>query len=405
MHAHRKLAVFLALLLLPSLAKASVNVGDKPSLKFKAFDSSGTVDLQDLKGKIVVVDFWATWCHPCMAEADHMLAVNKKYEGKGFQFLGISLDQDSTSLKQVIADKKFTWPMSFEGQGWEGSTPKSWGVNSIPQTFIIGPEGTVLWRGYPGDIDQALTSAFRDHPPVLVDPKVMDQAKTTLDKIDTELAGNKTAAAAKLLASFPEAAKADPDIATRLTATTAKVQDAASLELAAVEPMIASQQYGAAIRKLRELSTNYAGLPVASAAKAKLAELGSNPKVKQQIEADHAEAAAAEELATAKKLQAEKKDDLAYPRFKAVATGYANTTAGVEAAGIVKTYEANTAFMKQLADKANSKKAASMLSMADNYKAAGNAAQAKAKYQEVINQFPDSAWAETAKKAIASLNE
>jgi thiol-disulfide isomerase/thioredoxin/TolA-binding protein len=388
---------------MPALAHADMNVGDKPTLKFKAFGTNESIDLADFKGKIVVVDFWATWCGPCMAEAPHMVATNAKYSGKGLQYLGISLDSDASKLKSVIAEKKLSWPMLFEGGGQ--AEHSKWGVSGIPQTFIIGPDGTVLWKGHPGGLDEPLAAAFRDHPPVLVDPKVMEQAKTTLDQIDSDLAGNQTARAAKLLVSFPEAAKVDPDIAARLTATTTKVQDAASLEVAGVDPMIESQQYTAAIRKLRELATTYATLPAGAAARAKLVQMGSDPKVKQQIDAEHAESAAADALAAAKKLQTQKKDELAYPQFKLVATSYPKTTAGTEAAGIVKTYEANTAFMKRLADKANGQKAGSMLSMADNYRASGKLEQARTKYQEVIQQFPDTTWAETAKKAMESLGE
>jgi len=403
MNAHRYLAAFLALMLWPALLRADVQVGDKPTLKFEAFASKNNIDLADLKGKIVVVDFWATWCGPCMGEAAHMVSVNQKYAGNGFQFIGISLDQDAGSLKNVIAEKKFTWPMSFEGQGWDGSTPKAWGVNSIPQTFIIGPDGTVLWRGHPAQIDEPLAAAFRDHPPVLVDPKVMDQARTTLDQIDSALAENQPGKAAKLLASFPAAAKADPDTATRLTATTAKVQDAASVELASVDGMIDSQQYAAAIAKLRELSQTYGGLPVAASAKTKLMELGANPKVQKQMAADKAEKDAADALANANQLKTDKKDELAYSRFKAIVKSYPNTAAGTEAATTVKAYEADTAFMQRISMKANQKKAESMLSMADNYRSAGNSEQAKAKYQEVIAMFPNSTWAETARKAIAEL--
>ncbi len=320
--------------------------------------------------------------------------------------VGISLDSDSSALKKVIADKKFTWPMSFEGKGWDGATPHAWGVTGIPQTFIIGPDGTVLWRGHPAQIDETLAAAFRDHPPVIVDPKVAVQAKTTLDQIDSDLAAAQTAKAAKLLGGFPTAAKADPDIAARLMATTTKVQDAASLELAAVDPMIQAEQYAPAIKKLRELSQTYAGLPVAASATSRLKELASNPKIQKQIAAEKAEKDAADALANAKQLKADKKDELAYSRFSAIARSYPDTAAGTEAAAAVKTYEADAVFMQKLSFKSNQKKAESLLSMADNYRSAGNADQAKAKYQEVVQQFPGTAWADTAdtaEKAIAGL--
>jgi len=385
------------------LAHADVQAGDKPKLQFKDFLTHKNVDLADLHGKIVVVDFWATWCGPCMAEADHLVAVNTKYADKGVQFVGISLDSDPQSLKTVMANRKFVWPMSFEGRGWEGSIPRAWGVNAIPQTFVISPDGEVLWRGFPNAIDQALDKAISEHPPQLVDPKTLAQAKTILDQAEKNLTDNQPSKALKLLANLPEAAKLDGDVASRLKSLTDKLQEFGNSELTTVDPLIADGKYSDAIHKLRDLSQAFNGTPVATAAKSKLASLGSDPKVQKEMEAEKTEKEAADELAVANKLKADKKDELAYPRFKAIVKSYPNTAAGTEAAADVKTYESDTAFIARISQKTNAKKAESILSMADNYRAAGNTTQAREKYQAVIDQFPNSAWAATAKKALDDL--
>src|SRR2546423_6747625 len=117
--------IALALLALPASFLGAATIGDKADISFKGVDGA-PVSLDKLKGRIVVVDFWATWCGPCMAMADEMVAMNKEYSPKGLQMVGISLDQDRGSLDRVVKERRFAWPQYFDGKGWENAIWKQW---------------------------------------------------------------------------------------------------------------------------------------------------------------------------------------------------------------------------------------------------------------------------------------
>jgi thiol-disulfide isomerase/thioredoxin len=96
-----------------------------------------------MRGKVVLVDFWATWCGPCMAEVPNVVSTYKKLNGKGFEIVGISLDQDEGKLKQIVADKEMSWPHHFDGKGWENTLAQKYGVNSIPEMWLVDKKGMV----------------------------------------------------------------------------------------------------------------------------------------------------------------------------------------------------------------------------------------------------------------------
>jgi len=110
-----------------------------------AKDLSGKpISLAQYRGKVVLMDFWATWCGPCVGEMPNVIANYKKYHAQGFDIVGVSLDQDKGALTSYIAKNKMPWRQIFDGKGWASAVGKQYGVQSIPFGLLIGRDGKIV---------------------------------------------------------------------------------------------------------------------------------------------------------------------------------------------------------------------------------------------------------------------
>jgi thiol-disulfide isomerase/thioredoxin/outer membrane lipoprotein-sorting protein len=102
-----------------------------------------TVSLANYKGKVLLIDFWASWCGPCVAEMPTVLSNYKKYHGQGFEIIGISLDEDKAALTNFVKEYKMPWRQVFDGKAWQTPNAVRYDVKAIPFTLLIGRDGKI----------------------------------------------------------------------------------------------------------------------------------------------------------------------------------------------------------------------------------------------------------------------
>ncbi len=120
-----------------------------------------TINLSDLRGKIVLIDFWAGWCGPCRRENPNVVRLYEKYKDQGFEILGVSLDRDRASWTRAIEQDKLTWLHVSDLQYFQGIAARTYGVNAIPHTVLIDAEGKIIAKKLRGrQLERKLEELF-----------------------------------------------------------------------------------------------------------------------------------------------------------------------------------------------------------------------------------------------------
>lgn len=137
-----------------ALQAQDINIMDRPiMLKFTSLDGR-KVDIENLKGKVILIDCWATWCGPCLREIPHIKALLQKYQNRGFEVIGISLDNAASKdrVLQIIKSNSIEWPQRFEGKGFnDDSFVKQFEIRSLPTGYLINKEGNIIDTNAKGD--------------------------------------------------------------------------------------------------------------------------------------------------------------------------------------------------------------------------------------------------------------
>ena len=106
--------------------------------------------LSSLRGKVVLIDFWASWCGPCRKENPNVVRIYSKYKAKGFEIYGVSLDKDMNAWKEAIAADGIGWVQVSDLKYWGSAAAKLYGVQGIPQTFLLDKNGIIAARDLRG---------------------------------------------------------------------------------------------------------------------------------------------------------------------------------------------------------------------------------------------------------------
>lgn len=108
------------------------------------------IKLSDFKGKLVLIDFWASWCGPCRKEMPNVIKIYSKFKNKGFEIYGVSLDQDKEKWMEAITKDGINWPQVSDLKYWDNVAARIYNVQGIPYTVLIDKDGKIIAKNLRG---------------------------------------------------------------------------------------------------------------------------------------------------------------------------------------------------------------------------------------------------------------
>ena len=118
------------------------------------------MDLAKLRGKVVLLDFWATWCPPCVEEVPTLVETYAQFKDKGFEIVGVSLDSDKDALAAFTKENKMPWPQFFDGKGWDSELAQRFNIQAVPTMWLLDREGKLADASPRDRLKQAVEAAL-----------------------------------------------------------------------------------------------------------------------------------------------------------------------------------------------------------------------------------------------------
>lgn len=144
----KKIIPVLVLLFLATFSNAQPEVANitDPRLQIKLPTVAGdSITLASQKGKVILLDFWASWCGPCRVSNKKLVKLYEKYKSQGFEIFGVSLDQEKRDWEKAIQKDKIAWLQVNDPRGsWNAKTAADWNISVLPTSFLINKKGDVV---------------------------------------------------------------------------------------------------------------------------------------------------------------------------------------------------------------------------------------------------------------------
>ncbi len=386
------------LLLGAGRARAAANVGDTaPEISAGYWLNTQPLSLEALRGRIVIVEFWATWCPPCRATIPHLVDLHKTYKDKGVVIVSLT-DEPRGKVEGFAKQMGMVYPV-----GGDSKTGDVYGVRGIPHAVLVDPSGKIVWRGHPaGGLDRVLEEQMGKTPPSLVHPKEKAAALDAVAKVEGAVEKQQWSEAIALLAKVPDLDEGE--VKQRTQAVRKAIEAAAEEQLKRAEVHLDAKRHLEASEALTEVAQQFPGTGPAREAEARLAELMADPEIRTAIEKAHREKRATALLAAIKRQESVKPSATVLRALEHLAATYPGTEAGKEAAVRAEAMRNDKELMARIRAEKAERDCRGWLSMARNFIKAGMPEKARTYLEKVIENYGDTPYASEARAMLKEMD-